>query len=45
MSIIPGFDNDVSAHPYLRDGDVIAKTQEAMVLENLIGELLFSIKK
>jgi phospholipid/cholesterol/gamma-HCH transport system substrate-binding protein len=45
VSIIPGFDNEVSAHPYLRDGDMIAKTQEAMVLENLIGQLLFSIKK
>lgn len=45
VSIIPGFDADSSTHPYLRDGDVIAKTQEAMVLENLIGQLLFSIKK
>lgn len=45
VSIIPGFDNENSNHPYLRNGDMIAKTQEAMVLENLIGQLLFSIKK
>ena len=46
ISIVPGFDdNPESAHPYLREGDVIAKTQEAIILENLIGQLLFSIKK
>lgn len=45
VSIVPGFDNDTSNHPYLRAGDAIEKTQEAMVLENLIGQLLFSIKK
>ncbi len=45
VSIVPGFDSSESTHPYLAQGDVIAKTQEAMVLENLIGQLLFSINK
>lgn len=46
ISIVPGFeDEDSKSHPYLRDGDVIAKTQEAIILENLIGQLLFNIKK
>ncbi len=44
ISIVPGFDDDVK-HPYLRDGDIIAKTQEAIILENVIGQLLFNIKK
>lgn len=46
ISIVPGFDDDASSkHPYLREGDMIARTQEAMILENLIGQLLFNIKK
>lgn len=46
ISIVPGFDDEESKdHPYLREGDVIAKTQEAVILENLIGQLLFNIKK
>jgi len=46
ISIVPGFDDNAGgAHPYLREGDVIAKTQEAIILENLIGQLLFNIKK
>jgi phospholipid/cholesterol/gamma-HCH transport system substrate-binding protein len=46
ISIVPGFeDEDSKDHPYLREGDVIAKTQEAIILENLIGQLLFNIKK
>lgn len=46
ISIVPGFEDENSAdHPYLRQGDVIAKTQEAIILENLIGQLLFNIKK
>ncbi len=46
ISIVPGFDDEANeAHPYLRNGDVIAKTQEAIILENLIGQLLFNIKK
>jgi phospholipid/cholesterol/gamma-HCH transport system substrate-binding protein len=46
VSIVPGFEDEESKdHPYLRDGDEIAKTQEAIILENLIGQLLFNIKK
>lgn len=46
ISIVPGFDNEENTeHPYLQEGDVIAKTQEAIILENLIGQLLFNIKK
>ena len=46
ISIVPGFEGEESnPHPYLRNGDVIAKTQEAIILENLIGQLLFNIKK
>ena len=46
ISIVPGFDDEENkSHPYLRGGDVIAKTQEAIILENLIGQLLFNIKK
>lgn len=46
ISIVPGFEDAANtAHPYLRSGDVIAKTQEAIILENLIGQLLFNIKK
>lgn len=46
ISIVPGFeDEEGKDHPYLREGDVIAKTQEAIILENLIGQLLFNIKK
>ena len=46
ISIVPGFDDEGNKeHPYLRAGDVIAKTQEAIILENLIGQLLFNVKK
>ncbi|KTD48879.1 toluene transporter subunit: membrane component of ABC superfamily protein [Legionella rubrilucens] len=46
ISIVPGFEDEGEGkHPYLREGDVIAKTQEAIILENLIGQLLFNIKK
>lgn len=45
ISIVPGFDDNNKEHPYLRAGDVIVKTQEAIILENLIGQLLFNIKK
>lgn len=45
VSIVPGFEGDTANHPFLREGDVIAKTQEAIILENLIGQLLFNIKK
>lgn len=45
ISLVPGFDEATSDHPYLREGDHIIKTQEAMILENLIGQLLFNINK
>tara|TARA_Y100000588_G_scaffold330462_1_gene367369 strand:- start:824 stop:1297 length:474 start_codon:yes stop_codon:yes gene_type:complete len=45
ISIVPGFEDGERNHPYLRDGDEIPKTQEAIILENLIGQLLFNIKK
>lgn len=47
ISIVPGFEDEAegSKHPYLKEGDVIAKTQEAVILENLIGQLLFNINK
>ena len=46
ISIVPGFEDDENrGHPYLQNGDVIGKTQEAIILENLIGQLLFNIKK
>jgi phospholipid/cholesterol/gamma-HCH transport system substrate-binding protein len=46
ISIVPGFESeDSKEHPYLKSGDVIAKTQEAIILENLIGQLLFNINK
>lgn len=46
ISIVPGFESEKDGeHPYLSSGDVIAKTQEAIILENLIGQLLFNIKK
>jgi len=46
ISIVPGFDDEENSdHPYLRSGDIISKTQEAIILENLIGQLLFNVKK
>lgn len=46
ISIVPGFEDEGSSeHPYLRQGDVIGKTQQAVILENLIGQLLFNITK
>lgn len=45
ISIVPGFEDAAGDHPYLRQGDTIAKTQEAIILENLIGQLLFNINK
>lgn len=45
ISIVPGFDSSDTQHQFLREGDVISKTQEALVLENLIGQLVFNIKK
>lgn len=47
ISIVPGFDEaeQNQQHLFLKEGDNIPKTQEAMILENLIGQLLFNIKK
>ena len=45
ISILPGFDDPKNLHNYLQAGDVIAKTQDAVILENLIGQLLFNANK
>ncbi len=48
ISIAPGFDkedDEKQASKYLANGDQIDKTQEAIVLENLIGQLLFNMNK
>lgn len=45
ISIIPGFESENNKHRYLTSGDLIAKTQDAIILENLIGQLLFNINK
>lgn len=45
ISIVPGFEDDNPKHAFLREGDVIGHTQEAIILENLIGQLLFNINK
>lgn len=49
ISITPGFDKedeeDNQAPKFLAEGDEIEKSQEAMVLENLIGQLLFNMNK
>lgn len=44
ISIVPGYE-DEQTHPYLKSGDSIAKTQEAVILENLLGQLIFNINK
>lgn len=40
ISLTPGFDDT-----YLKEGDVIDSTHSALILENLIGQFLFSINK
>jgi phospholipid/cholesterol/gamma-HCH transport system substrate-binding protein len=47
VSITPGFEADSPEErtEYLKDGDSIDKTNEAMVLENLIGQLVFNMNK
>ncbi len=49
ISITPGFDkedeDEAQAPKYLAEGDEIEKSQEALVLENLIGQLLFNMNK
>lgn len=39
ISLTPGYEEDV-----LKEGSVIATTHPALILENLIGQLLFSLK-
>lgn len=44
ISLVPGFeDENGDNHLYLKNGDIIPHTQEAMILENLIGQLVFNI--
>lgn len=46
ISLVPGFESeDKSSHAYLKDGDEVPHTQEAMILENLIGQLVFNMNK
>lgn len=46
ISITPGFEAESEDKTlYLREGDKIQKTHEAIILENLIGQLLFNINK
>lgn len=52
ISIVPGFDteedddnNGKGKARFLQQGDSIAKTQEAVILENLIGQLIFNMNK
>ncbi len=39
VSLTPGFED-----AYLKNGDHISNTNQALILENLIGQLLFSLK-
>lgn len=46
ISLVPGFDDEGKGdHPYLIDGDQIVRTQEAIILENLVGQLIFNMNK
>ena len=49
VSIVPGFekedDNDKGKSRFLQNNDQIEKTQEAIILENLIGQFLFNMNK
>lgn len=46
ISIEPGFeDSSDKEDAFLHDGSRIQKTQPAMILENIIGQFLFSINK
>jgi len=40
VSLNPGFDNT-----YLKNGSIITNTHPALILENLVGQLLFKLKK
>lgn len=39
VAISPGFDSD-----FLKNGDVVSDTHPALILEDMIGQLLFSMK-
>lgn len=39
IELIPGYDNEAS----LKEGDVMVDTQPAIVLENLIGQLMYKL--
>ncbi|OGT06813.1 MAG: outer membrane lipid asymmetry maintenance protein MlaD [Gammaproteobacteria bacterium GWE2_37_16] len=39
ISLIPGYDNEI-----MKDGSVITETQPAIILENLIGQLMYQLK-
>ncbi len=46
ISLVPGFESeDRAEHVYLKEGDEVPHTQEAMILENLIGQLVFNMNK
>lgn len=48
ISIIPGYNYDLnegSSSAYLHNGSHIERTQSALILENLIGSLLFNINQ
>ncbi len=45
IAIIPGYQDDPNAKPdFLKNGTRIDNTQPAIILENLIGQLLFNMK-
>lgn len=46
ISLVPGFEDEgTTKHIYLKNGDEVPHTQEAMILENLIGQLVFNMNK
>lgn len=46
ISIVPGFEEEgANKQVYLKNGDEVPHTQEAMILENLIGQLVFNMNK
>lgn len=46
LSIEPGYGEEENENPtYLKDGDFIEKTQPAMILEDILGQLIFNINK
>ncbi|MCW5590314.1 MAG: outer membrane lipid asymmetry maintenance protein MlaD [Legionellales bacterium] len=45
IAIIPGYADDPDAKPqYLKNGSHLQNTQPAIILENLIGQLMFNLK-